>query len=518
MENLKNIISKKFGETYNFLKPFEVVYNTQKSVCTLTFLYPETISTFHDEQKKNIAEHIREELNLFAKTEVKFKKSYLDEINLKEKILHFFETYHKAVNSVMDKNKISIKKDALDVHITLSIAEKVLKNLNEDTLKRELTKYLSDNFCGNFYCEFQPGINYDEAKLAESDKEEFKNILRTMKPTQRYEVFAPVKLVGKDIPPRPEFLSKIKDEKMGVILAGKVQNLEKKSYKRIRNGTEVEKYYFKFDLYEENRFLRMLHFCARSHVEKMDKLANGDEVLVIADVKKDNKYLTGFIKSISLCQIDEEVRRQYREEIRTYTTIFPEPYNTMSQANIFDVKPEFKDIVKGKNFVVYDVETTGLDADTCEIIEIGAVKVENGEITQKFQTLVKPKQRISSLITDITGITNDMVDNAPPIESVIKDFYLFSKNTVLSGYNVGFDMKFIQKAGQNVSLKFDNEVLDVLPIAKEKLNCKNYKLGTVVKHLKLTLDNAHRAFFDALATAEVLLELTKTTFISENQG
>jgi len=58
----------------------------------------------------------------------------------------------------------------------------------------------------------------------------------------------------------------------------------------------------------------------------------------------------------------------------------------------------------------------------------------------------------------------------------------------------------------------------VFPLAKERLNCKNYKLGTVVKHLKLTLDNAHRAFFDALATAEVLLELTKTTFIWEKNA
>ena len=519
MENLKKIISKKFGETYNFLKPFEVVYNTQKSVCTLTFLYPENTTNFPDEQKKEIADHLRSVLDLYAKVEVKFRKSYLDERDLKEKILYFFTAYHKAINSVMDKNNITIRKEGLNIYITLSIAAKVLKNLNEDKLKSELCKYLSDNFCGSFYCELVEGENYDETKLAESDKEEFKNILRSMKPIPRYEVFAPVKIVGKDISPHPEFMDKIKDEKDGVILAGRIRNLERKTYKRIRNGTEVEKVYYKYDLYEEeNRYLKMIHFCARTQVEKLDKLADGDEVLVIANIKKESKYLTGFIKSLSLCQIDDEVRKQYKEEIRTFTTIFPEPFNILSQANIFDVSPDYEDLVKGKTFVVYDVETTGLDADTCEIIEIGAVKIQDGQITQKFQTLVKPKEKISSLITGITGITNDMVDNAPPIEAVIKDFYVFSKGAVLSGYNVGFDMKFIQKAGQLVSLKFANEVVDVFPLAKERLNCKNYKLGTVVKHLKLTLDNAHRAFFDALATAEVLLELTKTTFIWEKNA
>ena len=516
MENLKKIISRQFGEEYNFLKPFEVVYNTQKSVCTLTFLYPENIETFSDEEKKRITDHLRSTLNLYAKTEVKFRKSYLDESNLIEKIQHYFATYHKAINSVMDKEKITLKKQGLEIYITLSIASKVLENLNKEQVKNELCKHLSNNFCATFYCDLIEGDNYDEEKLAESDKEEFKNMLRKMKPTPRYEVFGPVKIVGKDIPPHPEFMDKIKDEKDGVILAGRIQNLEKKTYKRIRNGAEVEKVYYKFDLYEEeNRYLKMIHFCSRKQVEKLDKLANGDEILVIANIKKETKYLTGFIKSLSLCQIDDEVRRQYKEEIRTFTTIFPESYNVLSQANIFDVAHEYEEIVKNKTIVVYDVETTGLDADSCEIIEIGAVKIQNGQITQKFQTLVKPKEKISNLITGITGITNDMVDNAPPIEVVIKDFYVFAKESILSGYNVAFDMKFIQKAAQNVSLKFNNEVLDVFPLAKERLNCKNYKLGTVVKHLKLTLDNAHRAFFDALATAEVLLELTKSTFIWE---
>jgi DNA polymerase-3 subunit alpha (Gram-positive type) len=158
---------------------------------------------------------------------------------------------------------------------------------------------------------------------------------------------------------------------------------------------------------------------------------------------------------------------------------------------------------------VFDVETTGLDAETCEIIEIGAVKVSGGRIIEKFQTLVKPKKPISSLITDITGITNEMVADAPKIEGVIKDFCLFTKNTILAGYNVGFDVKFIQNAGREFGIKFQNEVQDVMVLARQKVQCKNYKLLTVVKTLNLTLDNAHRAFFDALATAEVLLELSK---------
>lgn len=510
MESLNKIINQQFYEKYAFLKPFEVVYNTTKNVCTLTFLFPENQQNFDDAQKKEVANFLRKKLDLQAKVEVRFRRSYLDQALIKEKIQYFFEVYHKAINSVMDASKIQIKRQNLNVQITLSIAEKVLKNLNIELLDNQLTKFLSDNFCANFECVFVNGENYDEEKLAESDREEFKNILRMQKPTERYEVFAPVKIVGKDISPFPEFLSKIKEDKPSVILAGTIQNIEKRSYKRQFKNQEVERYYFKFELHEDNRWLRMLHFANKAEVPKMEKLANGDTVLVVCDIKKENKYLTGFVKSLSLCQIGEKVRFEYKEQIRKYTTIFPEPYSVISQANIFDVKPTYNELINGKTYVVFDVETTGLEPEFCEIIEIGAVKVVNGEITEKFQTLVKPKSKISSLITEITGITNDMVDNAPPIEAVIKDFFLFSKDSILSGYNVGFDMKFILKAGGLVSLKFENEVIDVLPLVKENLDCKNYKLGTVVKHLQISLENAHRAFFDALATAEVLLALSKT--------
>ena len=180
-----------------------------------------------------------------------------------------------------------------------------------------------------------------------------------------------------------------------------------------------------------------------------------------------------------------------------------------SQKNLFVKDAEYDDNISKNTFVVFDVETTGLDADTCELIEIGAVKVVNGVVSEKFQTLIKPKKKISDLITDITHITNEMVENAPISEQAIKDFYLFAKGTVLSGYNVGFDMKFIQNAGRDVGLKFENEVQDVMVLARQKVRSSNFKLGTVVKALGIELVDAHRAFNDAYATAKVLLKLSE---------
>lgn len=96
-------------------------------------------------------------------------------------------------------------------------------------------------------------------------------------------------------------------------------------------------------------------------------------------------------------------------------------------------------------------------------------------------------------------------------EEVIKDFFLFAKNAVLAGYNVNFDMKFIEKAANEVGLKFDNEVQDIMVLARQNIHVGNYKLKTVVNSLGIDLVDAHRAYNDAFATAEVLLKLSKVS-------
>ena len=104
-----------------------------------------------------------------------------------------------------------------------------------------------------------------------------------------------------------------------------------------------------------------------------------------------------------------------------------------------------------------------------------------------------------------------MLIGAPDIRDVILDFYDWCKGCVISGYNIiNFDMKFINKEADNVGIRFDNEIVDTINVVRQsKIRTPNFKLGTVVKALGLTLNDAHRAFNDAYATAQVLLELNK---------
>lgn len=161
-------------------------------------------------------------------------------------------------------------------------------------------------------------------------------------------------------------------------------------------------------------------------------------------------------------------------------------------------------------FVVFDIETTGLRADRESITEIGAVKIRNREIIDRYQTFVNPEKPIPRNITELTGISDDMVANAPTIDAAIKDFYDFIGDATLVAHNAAFDTSFIKLAAKNNGLEFGFTYIDTLELARCTVEgVKNYKLDTLTKHFQVKLANHHRAIDDAAATGEVFLELIK---------
>ncbi len=160
------------------------------------------------------------------------------------------------------------------------------------------------------------------------------------------------------------------------------------------------------------------------------------------------------------------------------------------------------------SFVVFDIETTGLRADRDAITEIGAVKVIGGKVAEKFQTFVNPDMPIPKSITELTGISDDMVKDAPFIEDALKSFYDFADGSVLVAHNASFDTSFIRAKAKNIGLKFDFTYIDTLELARCTVSgLKNYKLDTLSKHFQAGLVNHHRAIDDAQATAEIFLKL-----------
>ena len=159
------------------------------------------------------------------------------------------------------------------------------------------------------------------------------------------------------------------------------------------------------------------------------------------------------------------------------------------------------------SYVVFDLETTGFSPNTCKIIEIGAVKVENGTITERFSEFVNPQVPIPFKIEELTGIRDDMVIDAGTIEEILPRFMEFCEGCVMIAHNAEFDMSFIRKNCRDLNLPCTHTVGDTVAMARVLLPSLNrFKLDTVAKALKISLENHHRAVDDAECTAHIFVK------------
>lgn len=165
-------------------------------------------------------------------------------------------------------------------------------------------------------------------------------------------------------------------------------------------------------------------------------------------------------------------------------------------------------LFSNNKFIALDLETTGLSSKTEKIIEIGAVKVINGEIVDSFNTLINPQIVIKKLITNLTGIDNTMVKNSPTIEEVLPSFIDFIEDYTLVAHNANFDMGFLKTNAQRMNLEINNPVEDTVKLSRQYLpKLTNHKLNTVADYLKICLNNHHRAMADCIACAQIYLKI-----------
>ena len=161
-------------------------------------------------------------------------------------------------------------------------------------------------------------------------------------------------------------------------------------------------------------------------------------------------------------------------------------------------------------YVVFDLETTGFSPIQDKIIEIGAVKVERGVITERFSTFVNPKIPIPFKITQLTSITDDMVVDAETIDVVLPKFLDFIGDAVLVAHNAGFDVSFIEQNCRYQEIEREFISLDTVALARVLLpTLSKYKLNVVAKALNISLENHHRAVDDAGATAEIFVRFVE---------
>lgn len=164
-------------------------------------------------------------------------------------------------------------------------------------------------------------------------------------------------------------------------------------------------------------------------------------------------------------------------------------------------------LIEEEDFVIFDLETTGLNSHEHEIIEIGAIKIHGTRIVDRFSEFVRPKGHIPEKIQKLTNISEDMVRNAEPIEIILPKFIDFIGNSTLVAHNAKFDMSFIRRDVKKImNIDYDPSVIDTLQMARDLLpDLKSFGLGPLTKKLGVALESHHRAVDDSQATANMFI-------------
>ena len=189
--------------------------------------------------------------------------------------------------------------------------------------------------------------------------------------------------------------------------------------------------------------------------------------------------------------------------------------NSDRASSLFDqsVNLWINNMPSANTIVILDFETTGLSPNMGDrAIEIGAVLLEDGEITARFQQLMNPGCRIDGFIESYTGISNDMLKGAPPCEEVMNDFADFIQDYHLVAHNASFDKNFLDAELDRISRNYSGQfVCSMLAARRVYQDAPNYKLGTLISYLDIPVDGSfHRALYDSEMTSKLWLSMLDT--------
>lgn len=521
MTILQKIIE--LGFTQKRLKLDEAIYNSKKDELLLNFIYPENAPLTQaekDQINKVIEDEIKNEGRLdIKKITVKYNKSCFDEEVVLERVEEYIDRYYKVLKNELKREDIDISYSDNDETVVLTIScdelrKQVFINKNFD---EDLREFLMLKFFMNF--EIKIDANREMASLFDLKNAmpevdtSLSDALAKESQINKMDIELGECFYGKYMAGKVDFIADVGgDTGTEVLVAGVVTDLALSTFtSKVKvDGSPMERKKLSFTLTDPSGSIEVVVFPQEREMHSLEIIEDGMALAVggVFSVFKDKKNLRA--RSLSKCEIfTKELKRVYRGVNESYHFVKPQPVFETQQMDLFSATGKTTDYWDTHDsVVVFDLETTGFDARSCKIIEIGAVKIVKGSIIETFQTLINPGIEIPKEITNLTHIDDSMVADAPTIDQVLPDFYKFTFGSVLSAYNIDFDYSFLSFNGQNLRLLFDNEQIDTLRLVRDKVpSLSNYKLGTVVKALNITLNNAHRALADAYATAKVFVKL-----------
>lgn len=515
---LLDYINSKTNNAYEGFKLVSVIFDRSAKECTFKFLYRDECK---DDDRVTLAKYIKEYMGEEVGVIVKLKKAYIDNDLIKTVVCNYISRHCSSISDSITKDDISVEIDTT-IGVTIACNPFAFGYLSSVEAKSELLAYVQGFFFETVYIELskkdildletnEEDLILPEAFMLEEEGERKKTRYNRVKLTEGLEF--------KGIKGNPVMIESVDPSMEGLEIAGELLFLTEKTFeskRKDKDGNAQMRMYYSFVLKDATGRMNVVYFPTKETIDTAKELLVEHTNVIVSGVAEEfNGRMNFKAKYIGTCEIlpEEEEKEEAvtikKEPNENYIFVKPEPYIELAQDNFLAEKVEIGKYLYENDVVVFDIETTGLDALTCEIIEIGAVKISQGKITETFETLIKPKAHIPDEIVNLTGITDDMVKDCHNIKQILPDFYKFCYGTTIMAYNIDFDYKFINIAGMKHGLIFDMRQIDAMYLARAFIpGLKNFKLGTVCKKLGVSLENAHRAVHDATATAEVVIKLS----------
>ena len=505
----EKLLYEQLNNNYTFLKLFSATYNRSKKSLKIVLLYPNGY-VLSDDDKNNIKSACIEIVKPYCNDiKISLKKIFADlgvlSSDIKDMIIKDF-----PLLSIFLEKGFSLSCDDDKVIVSVLVEQNLKEYIDRKNFKKALENYLKLKY----QIESMVQVAYIDKFEFESDKTD-NIVIDDYDPfADRFiKVYDRQKFIGESFEDKPLYITDVKFEAETICVSGKINNFSIKSYK---NSAGKERYIAKFQLIDPTGAIDCVFFVSESNLAKIKKLDNEIEIVVLGQSRL-GKFTNDFevlVKNIMLCQMEKNFveKINFKKEPANYKVVIPEKFEHAEQLSLFSHGHKYNEYVNNHDLVVFDIETTGLNYIDSEIIEIGAIKVKRGGvIAEKFSTFVKPSGKIPKEITQLTGIKDEDVENATTLNDAIADFYKFTRNSTLIGHNISFDYGFINYYGRKVGYDFShNEKQDTYVISSNAIKgLKNYKLKTIAEYFGIDLKNAHRAYFDAYATAQIYLKLSE---------
>lgn len=440
--------------------------------------------------------------------ELSVSKLVADCDTVRDRIGKLLSVHSPAVAAFIRPQDIEVVQDGTVFRFCLDVTAEEKGLLRVKEILEGITHDLSRSLCGTFFGtvrEVEKGgmSEITEEELADEPIEEIH-----VQPVRRFPIAEFAAIDGGDQPEYACCMADCNEEKEGLVICGRIVNVTERQ-------TAKGKPFFVFLLADATGEMRVTYFSKQATVEKIRELKQDDRIVCWGNNELYNGGLSYHAVRINLGTMPEGYavpERKKRSVPVAYHTVFPEAYEDYTQSNLFESIALPPDLT-GHDFVVFDLETTGLNNTAAggmmdSIIEIGAVKIRKGRIAEKFSTFVAYDRKLPQNIVELTGIDDGMLVGAPTVDRVIPDFYKFCDGCYLVGHNVTFDYRFVEYYAQKEDFSFTQRRYDTLPLGQELLRLPNYKLNTLAEYYGVTFRH-HRAFDDALATAKIFIELIK---------